>query len=188
MLIILEGVAMCFILLMVCIIGIQNGPVGAVYFFEPEVQQRVVQLGLTTKAKIKRDYAIAGAALFLPVLILVPAMVYFVNGARTFGELFWQMTAVLMIMTLTAHICSVFSYKLRFLQARVCIITALLALGMQVWFFMDFLKFRNDMVFSITMVFPLVMTILDVMAARNSLVDEMTVSAVRSVRKIRRRR
>ena len=93
-----------------------------------------------------------------------------------------------MIMTLTAHICSVFSYKLRFLQARVCIITALLALGMQVWFFMDFLKFRNDMVFSITMVFPLVMTILDVMAARNSLVDEMTVSAVRSVRKIRRRR
>lgn len=95
---------------------------------------------------------------------------------------------VLMIMTLTAHICSVFSYKLRFLQARVCIITALLALGMQVWFFMDFLKFRNDMVFSITMVFPLVMTILDVMAARNSMVDEVTVSAIRSVKKARRRR
>ena len=95
---------------------------------------------------------------------------------------------VLMIMTLTAHICSVFSYKLRFLQARVCIITALLALGMQVWFFMDFMKFRHDMVFSFTMVFPLVMTILDVMAARNSLVDEMTVSAVKSVRKTARRR
>ena len=95
---------------------------------------------------------------------------------------------VLMIMTLTAHVCAIFSYKLRFLQARVCIITALLALGMQVWFFMDFMKFRHDMVFSITMIFPLVMTILDVMAARNSLVDEMTVSAVRSVRKIRRRR
>ena len=100
MLIILEGVAMCFILLLVCVIGIQNGPVGAVYFFEPEVQERVVQLGLTTKEKIRRDYVIAGAALFLPVLILVPAMVYFLNGARTFIELFWQMTAVLMIMTL----------------------------------------------------------------------------------------
>lgn len=95
---------------------------------------------------------------------------------------------VLMIMTLTAHICSVFSYKLRFLQARVCIITALLALGMQVWFFMDFLKFRHDMVFSITMIFPLVMTILDVMAAKNSMVDEVTVSAIRSVKKARRRR
>lgn len=95
---------------------------------------------------------------------------------------------VLMIMTLTAHICSIFSYKMRFLQARICIITALLALGMQVWFFMDFMKFRNDMVFSITMVFPLVMTILDVMAARNSLVDEVTVSAVRSFRKAGRKK
>ena len=95
---------------------------------------------------------------------------------------------VLMIMALTAHICAIFSYKLRFLQARVCIITALLALGMQVWFFMDFMKFRHDMVFSITMVFPIVMTILDVMAARNSLVDEMTVSAVKSVRKTLKRR
>lgn len=95
---------------------------------------------------------------------------------------------VLMIMTLTAHVCAVFSFKLRFLQARVCIITALLALGMQVWFFMDFLKFRHDMVFSITMIFPLVMTILDVMAARNSIVDEMTVSAVRSVRKASHKR
>ena len=100
MLIILEGIAMCFVLVMVCVIGIRNGPVGAVYFFEPEVQERVVQLGLTTRAKIKRDYMIAGVALFLPVLVLVPAMAYFVNGARTFGELFWQMTAVLMIMGL----------------------------------------------------------------------------------------
>ena len=95
---------------------------------------------------------------------------------------------VLMIMTLTAHVCAIFSYKLRFLQARVCIITALLALGMQVWFFMDFMKFRHDMVFSITMVFPLVMTILDVMAAKNSMVDEMTVTAVRSVRRSRKGR
>ena len=98
MLIILEGIVMCFILLMVCVIGIQNGPVGSVYFYEPEVQERVVQLGLTTKEKIRRDYMIAGAALFLPVLVLVPAMVWHLNGARTFGELFWQMTAVLMIM------------------------------------------------------------------------------------------
>lgn len=99
MLIILEGIVMCFVLVMVCVIGIKDGPVGAVYFFEKDVQERVVQLGLTTKAKIKRNYMIVGVALFLPVLILVPAMVYFINGARTFGELFWQMTAVLLIMT-----------------------------------------------------------------------------------------
>lgn len=100
MLIILEGIVMCFILLMVCVVGTRNGPVGSVYFYEPEVQERVVQLGLTTKEKIRRDYAIAGVCLFLPVLVLVPAMVWFLNGARTFADLFWQMTAVLMIMNL----------------------------------------------------------------------------------------
>ena len=62
MLIILEGIVMCFILLMVCVIGIQNGPVGSVYFYEPDVQERVVQLGLTTKKKIKRDCLIASVA------------------------------------------------------------------------------------------------------------------------------
>lgn len=97
MLIIIEGFAMCFLMLLVCVVGIQNGPVGAVYFFEQEVQDRVVELGLTTKEKIKKDYAIAGVCLFVPILVFIPAVVYFVNGARAFGELFWQMTAILMI-------------------------------------------------------------------------------------------
>lgn len=97
MLILLEGLAMCFILLMVCVVGIENGPVGSVYFYEPEVQERVVQLGLTTKERIRRRYAVAGVCLFVPILFLVPAAVYFVNGARDFLACFWQITAVLMI-------------------------------------------------------------------------------------------
>ena len=97
MLILLEGLAMCFILLMVCVVGIENGPVGSVYFYEPEVQERVVQLGLTTKERIRRRYAVAWVCLFVPILFLVPAAVYFVNGARGFLACFWQITAVLMI-------------------------------------------------------------------------------------------
>ena len=97
MLILLEGMARCFMLLVVCVIGIENGPVGSVYFYEPEVQERVVQLGLTTKERIRRRYAVAGVCLFVPILFLVPAAVYFVNGARGFLACFWQITAVLMI-------------------------------------------------------------------------------------------
>lgn len=135
--------------------------------------------------------------LYLSIATVLMAALFFCSFATIIGPDGTEITIryyektpylVLMIMTLTAHVCAVFSYKLRFLQARVCIITALLALGMQIWFFMDFMKFRHDMVFSITMVFPLVMTILDVMAARNSLVDEMTVSAVKSVRKSLKRK
>lgn len=100
MLILVESIAMCFVLLIICVIGIANGPVGCVYFYEPEVQEKVVKLGLTTKEKIKRDYSIAGIALFVPILFLVPAMVYFINGARGFWEVFIQITLILCAMGL----------------------------------------------------------------------------------------
>ena len=100
MLILVESIAMCFVLLIICVIGIANGPVGCVYFYEPEVQEKVVKLGLTTKEKIKRDYSIVGIALFVPILFLVPAMVYFINGARGFWEVFIQITLILWAMGL----------------------------------------------------------------------------------------
>ena len=100
MLILLEGILMCVILLLVCVIGIANGPVGMVTLYEEEVQQRVVELGLTTKEKIKKATILSGIALFVPTLILVPLMVYGYNGAEGFREGFWQMTAIYLIMNL----------------------------------------------------------------------------------------
>ena len=42
MLLLIEGIVMCFVLLMVCVVGIANGPVGLVLLYEEDVQQRVV--------------------------------------------------------------------------------------------------------------------------------------------------
>ena len=95
---------------------------------------------------------------------------------------------ILMIMTLTAEICALFSYRMRILQARVCIIAALLMLGMQLWFLADFLKYRNELIFSITMLFPVAGAILNFLAARSAMVDEMTLQAVKSARRVRKRR
>ena len=47
MLILLEGILMCLILLLVCVFGIANGPVGIVTLYGENVQQRFVELGLT---------------------------------------------------------------------------------------------------------------------------------------------
>lgn len=98
MLLLIEGIVMCFVLLIVCVIGIANGPVGLVVLYEDDVQERVVELGLTTKAKIKKTMIITCVALYAPVLILTPLMVYGINGAEGFWEGFWQMTAILWIM------------------------------------------------------------------------------------------
>lgn len=95
---------------------------------------------------------------------------------------------IMLIMLLTAGVCAIFTYKSRLLQARVCILTALMLIGFQIWLGIDFLRYHNDMVFSITLLFPLVSAILNMIAARGNLVDEMTLQAVRSTRKTRRRR
>ena len=94
MLVIIEGIAMCFVLLIVCVVGIANGPVGLVTFYEPEVQERAIELGLTTRERIDRNAALAGIALFVPALLLVPCMVYGLNGAQGFREGFTQMAAI----------------------------------------------------------------------------------------------
>ncbi len=97
MLVLLEGIVMCFVLLIVCVVGIANGPVGLVTFYEPEVQERVVELGLTTRERIRRNTTLAGIALFVPALLLVPYMVYGINGAQGFREGFTQMTLIALV-------------------------------------------------------------------------------------------
>ena len=87
------------------------------------------------------------------------------------------------IMLTAAQFSALFCFKARFLQARVCTLAALLMVGFQIWLGVDFLRFRTEMVFSVTMIFPLACAILDFMAARNAMIDEMTVQAIKSVRK-----
>lgn len=94
----------------------------------------------------------------------------------------------LLIMTVIAHVASVASFKVFFLQARVSMIAALLATGLQVWLGIDILRNMDVMSFSFTALFPLVAAVLDFMAAKQSMVDEFTVQAVRSTRKSRRKK
>ena len=100
MVILLEGLVMSFLLLLVCVVGIANGPVNLVCLYEQDVQERVVELGYITKEKIKKNETVTTLALFLPVLLLTPAMVYGINGTESFREGFWQMTLILWTMNL----------------------------------------------------------------------------------------
>ncbi len=100
MLIFLEGIVMCFVLLITCVVAIANGAVGGVALYEDDVQKRVVELGLTTKKAIKKRLIALALAMYIPLFTLVPVMVYCVNGAAGFWNGFWQMTAIMWIMGL----------------------------------------------------------------------------------------
>lgn len=100
MLLVLEGIVMCFVLLLVCVVAIANGAVGGVALYENDVQKRVVELGLTTEKKIKKSFLLMSVALYLPLFTLVPFMVYYINGAIGFWDGFWQMSIIMWIMGL----------------------------------------------------------------------------------------
>lgn len=94
---------------------------------------------------------------------------------------------IMLIMLMTAGICAVFTYKNGYLQARVCMLTALMLIGFQIWLGVDFFRFRGEMIFSVTMLFPLVAAVLNVLAARNAIVDAMTIQTAGKILKKKKR-
>ena len=97
MLILIEGIVVCFILLMVCVLVLKDGPEKCAVFHEEDVKKRVVELGYIKEEELKKRFTLSGIGLFVPMLIFVPIMVYCINGASDFWSAFWQMTAIFMI-------------------------------------------------------------------------------------------
>mgnify|MGYP000331612041 CR=1 FL=1 len=97
---ILEGLGLGFLLYLICAIGIRNGAIGMVHLYDPKVQERVVQLGLTTAEEIRKR-SVCFRSLCLPgYLVYVLICVYLINGARGFFAGFWQGFVILSIMNL----------------------------------------------------------------------------------------
>ena len=97
MLIIFEGLVCCLVVLLSCVIGIANGPVNMVFFYDKQVQDRVVENGLISKEKIRKSYNRFKLFGVLPYFVFVVASVYGLNKARGFLDPFLQMSAVLLI-------------------------------------------------------------------------------------------
>ena len=100
MLILIEGIVLCFILLIFCVIEIANGPEKFIVFYEKNVQDKAIKLGYTTKKDIKKQTIISIIVLYLPCFILIPYMVCYINGAKEFNEIFYQSLLIMYIMGL----------------------------------------------------------------------------------------
>ena len=96
----IEGLGLGFLLYLICAIGIRNGAVGMVHLYDQKVQERVVQLGLTTAEEIRKR-SVRFRSLCLPgYLVYVLICAYLINGARGFWPGFWQSFVILSIMNL----------------------------------------------------------------------------------------
>lgn len=98
--VILEGIGLGALLSLVCAIGIRNGAVGMVHLYHADVQQRCVDLGLTTHEKIRRREKLFKICCLPVYITYVLVCVYAINGARGFACGFWQLFVILSIMNL----------------------------------------------------------------------------------------
>lgn len=98
--VLIEGLVLGVLLVLICAVGIRNGAVGMVHLYEPEVQARCVELGLTTFEKIKHNSIVFKAVCLPGYIAYVLVCVYAVNGARDFVTGFWQLLVILSVMNL----------------------------------------------------------------------------------------
>ncbi len=97
---ILEGLGLGVLLVLVCAFGIRRGAVGMVHLYSPAVQNRCVELGLTTHERIKRNSVLFKACCIPGYIAYVLVCVYAINGARGSLSGFWQLLVILSVMNL----------------------------------------------------------------------------------------
>lgn len=91
--VLIEGLVLGVLLVLICAVGM-------VHLYEPEVQARCVELGLTTFEKIKHNSIVVKAVCLPGYIAYVLVCVYAVNGARGFLSGFWQLFVILSVMNL----------------------------------------------------------------------------------------
>ena len=79
------------------------------------------------------------------------------------------------------------AYKYRLFQMRTAVIAAIMLIGLQVWMAVVFFV-KDGAAFNITAVFPVVAAILDFLAARAILSDEMVVRSSSRLRSSKKKR
>lgn len=102
--VLVEGLILGILLMGICMIGIRNGAVGMVHLYHQDVQDRCVELGLTTHEKIRKNSKTFKIICIPGYVLYILVCVYGVNGARGFWTGFWQMFIILEVMNVMDRI------------------------------------------------------------------------------------
>ncbi|MDO5000502.1 MAG: DUF4293 domain-containing protein [Bacteroidales bacterium] len=107
-------------------------------------------------------------------------------GDITYTE-YWPY-AILLIVIAFLQVMATTTWKHRIFQMRTASLAAIILIGLQAWLVVDFITTHNDPLFHVTAVFPVVAAILDFLAARSILADEMLVRSADRLRAAKRKK
>ena len=122
------------------------------------------------------------------ISVMLIGSMFFLNFARIIGPdgdilkiMYYEKMPylIMLIMLISGCLFSFITHRHPLLQSRVCMLTGLMLIGFQIWLAVDFLTYRKEMIFSVTMLFPMVSAALEIIAARKALVDGVTMQAAK---------
>ena len=105
---------------------------------------------------------------------LIAALFFCHKAGDVFYTDYWPYLVLLLVVAVL-NVMALTTYKHRIFQMRTATLSAIILLGLQVWLVVDCIKTHNTPVFSLTAVFPIVAMILNLLAARGILADELLV-------------
>lgn len=146
--------------------------------------------------RIQTLYLAISTILMAVMLFSVKAYVPGPDGEvlETFKYLTYIPYAILLIIILVLNILALTTYKIRVFQYRTAVFAALVTLGFQIWLAVEFFVNLHAgaegtrLIYKVNAIFPIVSVILDCMAARGILADELLVESTYRLRTDRRNR
>ena len=89
---------------------------------------------------------------------------------------------ILLILITILQLLAVFTFNARVVQMRTAVLAAILMIALQAWIGVDYFTADKEWIFKFTAVFPLVAAILNFIAARYILRDQLLVESVSHLR------
>ena len=89
---------------------------------------------------------------------------------------------ILLILITILQLLAVFTFNARVFQMRTAVLSAILMIALQAWIGVDYFTADKELIFKFTAVFPLVAAILNFIAARFILRDQLLVESVSHLR------
>ena len=139
--------------------------------------------------RIQTLYLLISAVLTAVLLFGTAYQVADPDGLRTvtYFQLQKPYFAILLCILAFLIVLALVVYKSRILQLRLAVLSGFIALGMQIWLAYMYFTF-DGAVFKWTVVFPLVIFICNMLAARGCFQDQMMVESAYRVRERRKRK
>lgn len=138
--------------------------------------------------RIQTLYLLISAALTAALLFGTAYQVADPDGLKTVSYFQLQKPYFAILLCIMAFVVALalVVYKSRLLQLRLSVLSGLIALGMQMWLGYMYFTFQGA-VFKWTAVFPLVVFICNMLAARGCFQDQMVVESAMRIRERRKR-